>query len=227
MGFVAMVFVACGDPGDLVGDNGQTSIIHNGATYNTVTSPYTGKVWLDRNLGASQVCQTFDDTACYGDYYQWGRNFDGHQDPTSKTTETLAGDVNNAGDKFITYPIEWASVDIDGSIRNANWSKTDGSSVCPVGFRVPTIDELAAETILSGASFENTMDAFSNFLKLPSAGFRIDLNGAILEQGKDGFVWSNSISGVYSSDLHFSGVITQVVYEDTRSYGYSVRCIKN
>ena len=33
-----------------------TSITHNGVTYGFVTSPYTGKVWLDRNLGAARVC---------------------------------------------------------------------------------------------------------------------------------------------------------------------------
>ena len=50
------------------------TISHNGKSYGTVTSSYTGKVWLDRNLGASQVCTALDDTACYGDYYQWGRS---------------------------------------------------------------------------------------------------------------------------------------------------------
>ncbi|VVM19233.1 hypothetical protein BSPWISOXPB_6651, partial [uncultured Gammaproteobacteria bacterium] len=28
----------------------------DGKTYNTVTSPTTGRIWLDRNLGADKVC---------------------------------------------------------------------------------------------------------------------------------------------------------------------------
>jgi len=63
-------------------------ITHNGVKYDTVTSPYTGRVWLDRNLGASQVCTSATDTACYGDYYQWGRGHDGHQSSSSLTTAT-------------------------------------------------------------------------------------------------------------------------------------------
>lgn len=33
-------------------------ITHNGTSYGTVTSPYTGRVWLDRNLGAAREVQT-------------------------------------------------------------------------------------------------------------------------------------------------------------------------
>jgi len=49
----------------------STEITHNGVAYDVVTSPYTSRVWLDRNLGATQVCTSFDDVDCYGDYYQW------------------------------------------------------------------------------------------------------------------------------------------------------------
>jgi len=43
-----------------------------GNEYKTITSPNTGKVWLDRNLGAEKVCETPDDKRCFGDYFQWG-----------------------------------------------------------------------------------------------------------------------------------------------------------
>ena len=38
----------------------------------TVTSA-TGKVWMDRNLGAGRVATSSTDTEAYGDLYQWGR----------------------------------------------------------------------------------------------------------------------------------------------------------
>ena len=205
------------------------SITHNGTTYGTVTSPYTGRVWLDRNLGAAQVCQSFDDTACYGDYYQWGRNFDGHQDSMSSTTSTIATDVNNAGSSFITSSSsDWASVDGAGTTRTANWSATDGSSVCPTGFRVPTIVELEAELLDAGsAQIQNIGDAFSSFLKLPSAGSRYSyISGPLNSQGFESNVWSSSVNGSRSYILTVSNSSARR-YIYYRSYGYSVRCLRD
>ena len=95
-----------------------SNIIHNGTAYSTVTSPFTGKVWLDRNLGAARVCESFDDEACFGDYYQWGRNFDGHQNSNSESTTLVAIDVNNVGHgDFIVNTVDWVSSDSEGNIR--------------------------------------------------------------------------------------------------------------
>ncbi|MCC5924135.1 MAG: hypothetical protein JJT77_10135 [Crocinitomicaceae bacterium] len=55
-----------------------------------VISPGTGKVWMDRNLGASQAATSSTDAAAYGDLYQWGRRSDGHQCRTSITTTTIS-----------------------------------------------------------------------------------------------------------------------------------------
>src|SRR5690554_6304293 len=61
----------------------------------------TGKVWMDRNLGASQVATTSTDAAAYGDLYQWGRCFDGHQKRTSGTTITLSATDTPGHNDFI------------------------------------------------------------------------------------------------------------------------------
>ena len=42
-----------------------------------VTNSTTGAIWMDRNLGASQVATSSTDAASYGDLYQWGRAADG------------------------------------------------------------------------------------------------------------------------------------------------------
>ena len=63
-------------------------------TIPTVTNPATGRTWMDRNLGASQVATSVTDEFAYGDLYQWGRYADGHQARTSSTTSILA--TNNA-----------------------------------------------------------------------------------------------------------------------------------
>ena len=214
-----LVFVGCSG-------EGSSTLTHNGTTYGSVVSPYTGKVWLDRNLGASQVCTALDDTSCYGDYYQWGRDADGHQVSTSTTTSTQATGITDVGTDFITLSSDWTTADGDGASRTVNWSATDGSSICPVGYRVPTIDELTAETTLASTAVTNNTDAFNNFLKLPSAGRRNFLNGSVVFQGSNGIMWSSSVSGSLSNFLFFnsSNAYTYYYY---RAYGFSVRCVKD
>ncbi len=73
----------------------QSTISHNGFIYRTVTSPTTGKVWLDRNLGASEVCGEVVSDACLGGQYQWGRPTDGHELRNSTVSD---GAVVNASD---------------------------------------------------------------------------------------------------------------------------------
>jgi len=202
---------------------------HNGTVYGVVTSPYTGKVWLDRNLGANRICTSFDDIECYGDYYQWGRNFDGHEDSMSALTGTLANVVTTVGNgNFITSafsPNDWASVDSTGYTRETtNWSKTDASSVCPTGFRVPALTELSVETLDNGVV--NRATAFSNFLKFPSAGSRNRVYGSMDFAGTFGFVWANSVDGVYSRNIEFDSGYAGW-NNSRRASGYSLRCLKD
>jgi len=88
-----------------------TGGIFNGLEYQLVTS-LTGRVWLDRNLGATQVATSFFDSDAYGDLYQWGRLTDGHEKRTSSVTLTLSTtDVPGHGD-FIASPnspFDWRS----------------------------------------------------------------------------------------------------------------------
>ena len=207
----------------------NTTVTHNGITYGTVTSPFTGKVWLDRNLGASQVCTALDDTACYGDYYQWGRAADGHEKSDSTTTSTLATTVTAADSSFITpsdNPIDWSTADSDGALRAAEWSKTDGTSICPVGYRVPTETEIESETTGASTAVANKIDAFNNFLKLPSAGYRKAYDGSVDIQGFVSYVWSSSVSSTFSSKFYFISTAADSGYYN-RAEGYSVRCVKD
>ncbi len=205
-------------------------IIHNGTTYGTVSSPNTNKVWLDKNLGAAQVCTAFDDAACYGDYYQWGRNADGHQVSSSGDGGAIAGDVDNAGtDEFIKHvssPYDWASVDGSGATRATNWSATDGSSVCPIGYRVPTEAELTDETTGASPAVANNADAFNSFLKLPTAGNRNYYSGSFHGQGSYGNIWSVSTDSSYTRLLYFRSSDAGWS-SDARAYGHSVRCLKD
>ena len=209
-------------------------IMHNGFVYEEVTSPETGAIWLDRNLGASQVCTSNDDADCHGGYYQWGRGHDGHQEINADTTNTRLS-IGQISDKFFESfgmsGVEWLNdgEDDNGSIRISRWSSTDGSSVCPAGFSVPTVAQFMAETAVT-----NQDTGFTSFLKLPAAGFKHSANYDGVEYAApddyyEGDYWTIEIAG--GSQTTSSKSI--FLYDDNkteqisfRAFGYSVRCIK-
>ena len=141
-----------------------------------VTNPTTGKTWMDRNLGASQVANSSTDTAAYGDLYQWGRGADGHQCRDSGTTSTLSSTDQPGHGDFITIsssPYDWRSSQNDNL-----WQGVNGlNNPCPSGYRLPTEAELDAER--ESWSSNNSAGAFASPLKLPVAGDRDYSNAAV------------------------------------------------
>jgi len=201
-------------------------INHNGFSYESITSPHTKRVWLDKNLGASRVCTTLYDIFCFGDYYQWGRDTDGHEKETSSLTSTQATDIYDVGELFIIskeiYSYDWAQeFDANGTLRELKWSKTDGSSVCPKDYRVPTAKELSDEI----TNIDQPTQQFTNFLNIPYSGYRSFSDGIIASYGFYGSVWSSSANGFTSKHLYFDMTID--VKDSTRAYGHSIRCIKD
>lgn len=188
---------------------------------------------------------TADQSACFGDYYQWGRGYDGHLDVANGTTTTLAADVNNPGDAFIrngSSPHDWAAnnADNNGSIRVANWSKTDGNSICPVGYRVANLEELKAELLDESSSEiqkdqsqkgdndnDRRVNAYNTFLKLPSAGRRHYDSGTLGIQGDWGVLWAATAGRSVASYVYFSDGDAGSRSSDLRAYGLSVRCLRD
>lgn len=231
--------------------DGKVTFLYNGdsVTYKTITSPITGRKWLDRNLGASRAAQSYNDYLAYGDLFQWGRPADGHQliNWTSSTTGTPVNGITATRatkDKpntslFIvspcddTYNGDWR----DDNNRNRWYIKPQGP--CPRGWHVPTIDEWRAETghTENGGTvggFMNSAQAYSQ-LKLTVAGShwgqRCDASTGILAHpGERGNYWSstNGYNGehYWGDELNFAGDYVQD-YLDANDYGNSVRCIKN
>ena len=188
-----------------------------------VTNPTTGEIWMDRNLGASQVATSSTDAAAYGDLYQWGRAADGHESRTSGTTSTLATSDTPGHGNFITNgssPYDWRNPQNDNL-----WQGVSGTNnPCPSGYRLPTEAEWEAER--TSWSSNNEAGAFASPLKLPVAGSRVYSNGTLYNVGSDGSYWSSTVSGTYASSLLFYSS-NALMYSYSRAGGFSVRCLKD
>ena len=212
-----------------------TGGLFRGLTYELVASPYTKRVWLDRNLGATQVATKVDDGAAYGDYYQWGRAKDGHQQgkegdssATSLGISTPSSDIVSGNSKFIYGRSDWTTADSSGALRIAAWADGGKNDICPAGFSVPTEAELTAET--TGVKITISTEAASSFLKIPAAGLRNSSGSDAFQNVNDTiFMWVRS-AGSNSTRSMRLGVFSfsiSLYNSDQRSRGLSVRCIRD
>jgi len=191
------------------------------STVPTVTSP-TGKIWMDRDLGATQVATSSTDPLAYGDFYQWGRLKDGHQIKTSPTTTTLSsGDVPGNGD-FITT--NTGNADWRSTSNNSLWQGVNGTNnPCPAGFRLPTDAEYTAEAAIF--SSPDSAGAFASALKFPLGGYRFNANGTLMSVNTEAAYWTSNVSASSANYFFFSTYVT--FGSAPRAYGLSVRCIKD
>ncbi len=220
-----------------------TSIAEASATpFATVVSPDTGKTWMSRNLGATQDCTASNDIACYGDLYQWGRDSDGHErisrdsgacinssnntpEACSTLTTALLVNINTPPHSdFVTSASDWkdAVSDVSGAERSAFLSSSDG--VCPIGFRIPTEAEFAADTTGATNAVINSATAFSSFLKLPVAGFRSRVDGVLGDVDTNAYYWNSAPTG--NNSFYFTPANAQFGTHD-RAHGLSLRCVQS
>lgn len=197
----------------------------------TVTSPFTGRVWMIHNLGATAMPkepQTDGDFDSYGNLYQWGRRSDGHeivlpiQSPTytgqaitggtafsSSTGTRPSGYANAPASTFIRFtssPFWWNASDNLANQRSL-WQASGINNPCPDGFRVPSSTEFLAE--ISYFSSQNSSGAFNSFLKLPPTGIRTNANSLVLS----GYSYFLPTSGNYwTSTLNTNNDFSNSVY---------------
>jgi uncharacterized protein (TIGR02145 family) len=194
----------------------QTAVVN-------VTNPATGRVWMDRNLGASRAATSSSDAHAIGDLYQWGRAADGHQKRTSSTTTRLSSGNQPGHGRFIvapTTPFDWRNPQ-----NNNLWQGVNGiNNPCPVGYRLPTVAEWNAER--ASWSSNNAAGAFASPLKLPLAGNRGSSSGSLFDVGSYGYYWSGSVSGTAARHLYFNSSDAGMGSYN-RARGRSVRCLRD
>jgi len=231
----------CGANGELQFYDGTSWWNTESATYQEVTSG-TGKTWLDRNLGATQVATSSTDADSYGDLYQWGRNTDGHEKRDSDTSDDPVDDTAAAGTSFITNNGDWLSTNTTSqAVNDARWnSGSEGTPVkvvandpCPTGYRIPTGAELDAERNIGGTGSWGTgseqnsaAGAFASVLKLPVPGTLSRVNAMISSINKYGYYWSSTVSGTNALSLLIGNNVARIYSGRSRAFGLSVRCIK-
>ena len=187
---------------------GDTAIVE-------VTNPITGRVWMDRNIGATRAATSSTDTEAYGHLFQWGRGADGHQLRTSDYTLTLSSTDIPGHDDFIVAqnsPYDWRSPQNDNL-----WQ-----GIIQDGWRLPTETEWEAEKATWGSSAGD-----GGILKLTRAGSHPYDSSNVTLSNFFGFYWASTINGSDAKALFFAPSDDTDIFNYHRGNGYSVRLIKD
>jgi hypothetical protein len=222
----------------LLGPNYPAGYVHcnpnNPTQVVDVTNPTTGKTWMDRNLGANRAAISSSDAESYGSLFQWGRFADGHQCVNRYAGDGVTTSANTAVNATVSTDTpphsdfilrNSGNFDWRTSTNNNLWQGVNGTNnPCPVGYRIPTYAELTEES--STWSPSNSSGAFASVLKMPLAGKRDLTTGIVSNLGIEALYWSSTPGSTSAGRLRIN---TTTIGEGTsgRSWGHSIRCIKN
>ena len=172
-----------------------------------------GKIWATRNVDFPGTFAPAPES--YGMIYQWNRS---------------VGWLNYSGAPLLNSNggTTWDATNASGD----TWAPENNP--CPDGWRVPTKEELQ-DLRNAGVSNWTSRNGINgryfgpggNQIFLPAAGHRGNSNGSFDTVGSCGYYWSSMwYSGIASYHLLFDSGIIYSAVGNRRSYGFSVRCVK-
>ncbi len=220
--------------------------------WNDQVYPNNAGTMMDRNLGATSA--TPGDIGAFGLMYQWGRKdpFMGScaKSGTNFVASTGNWNVASSSDKMDfaeENPMTFATGWYGGSVPGEGWHTSESEKglydPCPVGYRVPDGGDNGFWATALGTSsnawnsaimkwtnngFTWTLDGEATAW-YPAVGYRFNDSGALNNVGSYGYYWSaspspSSSNSAYNLYFYSGNVYSAVSY--LRSYGYSVRCVR-
>jgi len=233
---IPITVAGCSDPGSTPGNTGCVTFTYRGqqVTYTTVRAK-DGKIWLQQNLGSSQVATSTVDPLAVGDDFQWGRWDDGHQLISSSTAAGPAPNNPSAIPSGSTnFYLSWWS----GGTTSDVWSTTaspdatHGKDPCAAlgsGWHVPTEAEWI--TVMSSAN-ENLVagpaaSLNSNLKMLTNGTYRNYSNGQMVSVSGNAWYWASDPAASTGYGRYLNIYTNGAgMGQNQRGFGFSVRCVK-
>jgi len=203
----------------------------DGTAIVNITSP-SGRIWMDRNMGAARAATSIDDYQAFGSLFQWCRAADGHQrvnwtsstdyTPVNGNTSTLSTSTTAPNFLFITGSGDWVNPPLPNGSAWWNGTTAGVNNPCPNGYHVPTSTEWQAEI---NAGVQDINRAYG-YLKL-GGGYVLRDGGGLKWSSSHISYWSSSSGGSGWGYAFFINAASQMIMTFKRTDGRSVRCIKD
>lgn len=216
--------------------------------YTTVRAA-DGRVWLQHNLGTTDVAQNAKDELSYGGVFQWGRPMDMHELRGSAAVQIAEAYTPS------TLPVSLKGVSVKGSVPNLWWYKGEiddewtasseesvtmkiGQDPCKLfgeDWSVPSYIEWM--NVINKEIITNLSTAYNSNLKISAGGHRNGLNGNFYQVNNIAYYWTSTPAtstdpqvdtegGARARAVWFWESQVTPYKRDRRSNGHSVRCIK-
>jgi hypothetical protein len=200
----------CGNSFSITHAAGEIAPTDKTVTYGTILTNLTGseKCWITQNLGADHHATSATDgtEASAGWYWQFNRKQGYMHDGTMRTP-------NTSWIKPISENSDWIS------------SNDPCALLLGTGWRLPTKSEWQTADATGG--WYNYNGPYASALKLHNTGCLDFSTGMLNFRGSWGFYWSGS---QYDSNLGWYLVFYSDycnISSNYKSYGYSIRCLKD
>lgn len=202
----------CGSNFKLTHTAGSVAPVTKTIIYSTVQTSLSGasKCWITQNLGADHSATTVNDVteASGGWYWQFDRpqGFKIADDGITRTPNTAwVGSYSEASDWVI--------------------GKDPCALLLGIGWRIPTNSEWV--TVGNNAAFGTVALSYSSVLQLHGAGW-LDMTGALQTRGYNlSISTATSTSLTTSWEMSDQGSHYPISFEETKGYGYPLRCLKD